>query len=62
MINSQTGLGNQSVTYRHNGNAATSDSFVIQDENGDMLTFNIIISPLTSSIIFSPRLISLRAT
>ena len=60
VVNPQTGLGNQTVTYTHSGNAVTSNSFVREDENGEMLTFNII-SPPSSPIIFSPRLISLRA-
>lgn len=53
-LSPQSGPGTQTVTYVHNGNSATSDSFYLEDEQGRRLTFNITISPPTSSIIVSP--------
>ena len=37
--------GNQFAVYVHNGDAATSDTFQLEDENGDTLTFNVTITP-----------------
>ncbi|MFZ2755066.1 MAG: Calx-beta domain-containing protein, partial [Lysobacteraceae bacterium] len=54
LVSPQSGPGNQTVTYSHSGNAATSDSFVLEDENGDTLTFNVTISPPASPITVSP--------
>lgn len=53
-LSPQSGPGTQTVTYVHNGNSATSDTFYLEDENGDTLTFNVAILPPTSSIIVSP--------
>ncbi len=46
----------QTVTYTHNGNAAVSDTFVIEDGLAPpgRITFNITITPPTSSIVVSP--------
>jgi len=46
--------GTQFVTYAHNGDSATSDTFVFQDENNDDVTFNITITAPTSPITVSP--------
>lgn len=46
--------GNQFATYAHNGDSATFDTFQLEDENGDTLTFNVTISPPTSPITVSP--------
>lgn len=43
-----------SVTYTHNGNSATSDSFVILDDNSDFITVNVTISAPASPITISP--------
>jgi hypothetical protein len=53
-LSPQSGPGTQTVTYVHNGNSATSDSFYLEDEQARRLTFNITISPPTSSIVVSP--------
>ena len=53
-----TGPGNQTVTYTHNGTATTTDTFALEDENGDTLTFNVTITPPTSSIVVSPTSLS----
>jgi len=53
-VSPQSGPGNQTVTYTHNGTATTTDSFVLEDENSDTLTFNVTITPPTSAIIVSP--------
>ena len=45
LVSPQTGPGDQTVTYSHNGNSATSDTFVLEDENGDTLTFSISNRP-----------------
>lgn len=50
----QSGPGNQFVTYTHNGDSATSDTFKLEDENGDLLTFNVTITPPASAIVVSP--------
>ncbi|MBP6195878.1 MAG: hypothetical protein KA451_15960, partial [Methyloversatilis sp.] len=54
VLSSQSGPGNQTVTYTHNGTATTTDTFALEDENGDELTFNVTITPPTSAIIVSP--------
>ncbi len=46
--------GNQSVIYTHNGDAANSDSFQLEDENGDLVTINITIVNDTSPVIVLP--------
>ena len=46
--------GNQFATYTHNGDTATSDTFQLEDENGDLLTFNVTITAPTSPITVSP--------
>lgn len=46
--------GNQYAVYVHNGDAATSDTFQLEDENGDTLTFNVTITPPASAIVVSP--------
>jgi len=54
LVSPQSGSGTQTVTYSHNGDTATSDSFVLEDENGDTLTFNVTITPAASPITVSP--------
>ena len=54
VLSPQSGPGNQTVTYTHNGSATTSDTFAIEDENGDELFFNVTITPPTSAIVVSP--------
>jgi hypothetical protein len=49
------------LTYTHNGNAATSDFFEIEDADNLYVRINITISPPTSSIVVSPASVSLRA-
>ncbi len=53
-LSPQSGPGTQTVTYVHNGNSATSDTFYLEDEEARRLTFNVTISPPTSSIVVSP--------
>ena len=53
-VSPQSGPGNQTVTYTHNGNSATSDTFGLEDEDGRILTFNVTIEPATSSIVVTP--------
>ena len=49
-------LNPQTVTYTHNGNTATSDTFVIEDGVFPVgrITFNITITAPTSAIVVSP--------
>ncbi len=55
VISAQSGPGTQTVTYTHNGDSATSDTFPLEDENGDTITVNITITPARSaSIAVSP--------
>ena len=54
VLGSQSGGGNQTVTYTHNGTATTTDTFALEDENGDELFFNVTITPPTSAIVVSP--------
>jgi len=54
ILGPQSGPGNQTVTYTHNGSATTTDTFKLEDENGDLLTFNVTISPPASPITVSP--------
>ncbi|WP_425520907.1 putative Ig domain-containing protein [Xanthomonas hortorum] len=47
--------GTQIVTYTHNGDGATSDTFPLEDGRGDTITVNITITPsLSASIAVSP--------
>nr|WP_082647893.1 putative Ig domain-containing protein [Lysobacter antibioticus] len=48
----------QTVTYVHNGNTATSDTFVFGDGLGNDVTVNVTIGAPTSPIIVSPASIS----
>ncbi len=54
VLTPQSGPGNQTVTYTHNGTATTTDTFALEDENGDELFFNVTITPPTSAIVVSP--------
>jgi large repetitive protein len=54
VLGSQSGPGNQTVTYTHNGTATTTDTFALEDENGDELFFNVTITPPASAIVVSP--------
>lgn len=54
-VGPQTGpLGTQFVTYSHNGNSATSDSFYLEDEDGGRININITIGPPTAAIVVAP--------
>ena len=54
-ISGQSGPSTQTVTYVHNGDSATSDSFPLLDEDGDIITVNITITAAVSaSIAVSP--------
>jgi len=47
--------GTQIITYTHNGDSATSDTFPLEDGAGDTITVNITITPsLSASIAVSP--------
>ncbi len=47
--------GTQIITYTHNGDSATSDTFPLEDGAGDTITVNITITPSRSaSITVSP--------
>ncbi|WP_425612697.1 putative Ig domain-containing protein [Xanthomonas vesicatoria] len=55
VLSAQAAGGAQTVTYTHNGDSATSDSFYYFDEEGDTITFNITITPaLNASIAVNP--------
>ena len=54
LLGPQSGPGNQTVTYTHNGSSTTTDTFALEDENGDELTFNVTIAPPASAIVVSP--------
>jgi hypothetical protein len=55
VLSAQGAGGTQTVTYTHNGDSATSDSFYFFDEEGDTITFNITITPaITAGIAVSP--------
>ncbi len=54
LVSPQSGPGNQTVTYSHDGSATTTDSFLLEDENGDTLLFNVTITPPASAIVVSP--------
>lgn len=54
VLGPQSGPGNQTVTYTHNGSATTTDTFALEDENGDELFFNVTITPPASAIVVSP--------
>jgi hypothetical protein len=43
--------GTQIITYTHNGDSATSDSFPLEDGAGDIITVNITITPSRSASI-----------
>lgn len=48
------GSPTHSYSYTHNGDSATSDSFVVLDDNSDFITINVTISPAASPITVSP--------
>ncbi|GAB2511943.1 putative Ig domain-containing protein [Lysobacter humi (ex Lee et al. 2017)] len=48
------GSGTQFVTYAHNGDTATSDSFQLEDENGDTVTVNVSIGAAAGTIDIAP--------
>ncbi len=54
VLSAQSGGGNQTVTYTHNGTATATDTFALEDENGDELFFNVTITPPTSAIVVLP--------
>ncbi|NZA27741.1 putative Ig domain-containing protein [Luteimonas sp. SJ-92] len=45
----------QFVTYVHNGDDATSDTFYLEDNEGDIVTVNITIEAPTSAIVVTPE-------
>ncbi|MDH5822689.1 putative Ig domain-containing protein [Luteimonas sp. RD2P54] len=47
--------GVQFVTYVHNGNAATSDTFYLEDNDGEIVTVNVTIEAPTSAIVVAPE-------
>ncbi|MEJ5027691.1 fibronectin type III domain-containing protein [Comamonas sp. MYb69] len=52
--------GEQSVTYSHDGSATSSDTFTLEDPQGDSLVFNIIITASGSAISVSPGSLTLK--
>ncbi|MFD1295586.1 putative Ig domain-containing protein [Lysobacter gummosus] len=48
----------QTVTYTHNGDSATSDSFVFNDGTGGTVNVTVTIAPSASPIVVSPASIS----
>ena len=44
--------------YTHNGNSATSDRFVVLDDNSQTIVINVTITPPTSSIVVLPASLS----
>jgi hypothetical protein len=52
-----TGYGSETVAlvYTNNGDAASSDSFIVRDDNGIPTTFNVTIQGATSPITVSPN-------
>ncbi len=50
--------GVQFVTYSHNGNSATSDTFTLLDNDNSLVRINITISPPASPITVSPASLS----
>jgi outer membrane autotransporter protein len=50
----------QTMTYTHNGDTATTDSFVIDDSTGKDITVTVAIGP-ASSITITPTTLSLQA-
>lgn len=45
------------VTYSHSGNAATSDVFELEDEEGDIVRVSITITPAASPIVVTPGIL-----
>ncbi|KQZ57518.1 hypothetical protein ASD53_07745 [Lysobacter sp. Root559] len=52
--------GNIPLTYSHNGDSATTDTFVFQDDLGGDITVTVAIGP-ASSIVIGPATVSLTA-
>lgn len=46
--------GVQFVSYAHNGDTATSDAFILEDNDGGMVLVDVTITAATSSIVVSP--------
>ncbi|MEN5178665.1 fibronectin type III domain-containing protein [Comamonas testosteroni] len=53
--------GQQFVTYSHDGSATSSDTFTLEDPQGDWLVFNITITASGSSITVAPGNLALQA-
>lgn len=53
--------GQQFVTYSHDGSATSSDTFTLEDPQGDWLVFNITITASSSSITVAPGNLALQA-
>lgn len=47
------------LTYTHNGDSATSDTFVFQDDNGGDITVNVTIGAASAITITSPAAVNL---
>lgn len=52
--------GQQFVTYSHDGSATSSDTFTLEDPQGDWLVFNINITASGSSITVAPGSLALQ--
>lgn len=52
--------GQQFVTYSHDGSATSSDTFTLEDPQGDWLVFNITITASGSSITVAPGNLTLK--
>ncbi|MES2987141.1 MAG: putative Ig domain-containing protein [Pseudomonadota bacterium] len=48
------GTPKSNVVYSHNGNSATTDRFVVNDDYNDFIVVNVTILPPASSIVVSP--------
>lgn len=48
------GSPTHSYAYAHNGDSATSDTFVVLDDNSDFITINVTITPAASPITVAP--------
>jgi len=48
------GAPKSNVVYTHNGNGATSDTFVVNDDFSDFITVNVTITPASSPLTFAP--------
>ncbi|WP_378951689.1 hypothetical protein [Mesorhizobium sp. ANAO-SY3R2] len=47
-------FGIPSIIYTNNGDGATSDTFIVKDDSGVRITFNITINPSASPLTVTP--------